>query len=93
MNRQESAEALALRALTWLMAQPEELGAFLAASGAATDDLAALAQSAAFLGAVLDFLLEQDARVIAFCDSEGLAYTAPMAARMALPGGQQTHWT
>jgi hypothetical protein len=93
MNRQESAETLALKVLTWLVTQPEELGAFMAASGASVGDLATLAGNAGFLGALLDFLLEQDARVIAFCDSEGIAYDAPMAARMALPGGQQTHWT
>ena len=48
---------------------------------------------AAFLGAVLDFLLEADRRVIAFCDSAALPYTAPMQARAALPGGREWHWT
>ena len=34
MNRQETAETVALQALSWLLGQPEELGGFLAASGA-----------------------------------------------------------
>ncbi len=93
MNRQESAESLALQALTWLLGQPEVIGAFLNASGAAQGDLAALAREPVFLGAVLDFLTEDDARVMAFCDQAGLPYTAPMQARLSLPGAQHTHWT
>ena len=93
MNRQESAESLALQALTWLLGQQDLMGAFLNASGAAQDDLPALAGQPVFLGAVLDFLTEDDARVMAFCDFAGLLYTAPMQARLALPGAQHTHWT
>jgi hypothetical protein len=93
MNQQESAETLAIQALTWLVSQPEDLGAFLAASGASGAELGQLAAEPAFLGAVLDFLLEADSRVIAFCDSAALPYTAPMQARAALPGGREWHWT
>jgi len=93
MNRQESAETLALQALTWLLGQQDVIGAFLNASGAAQGDLAALAREPVFLGAVLDFLTEDDARVMAFCDQAGLPYTAPMRARLSLPGAQHTHWT
>ncbi|MFN3577225.1 MAG: DUF3572 family protein [Tabrizicola sp.] len=46
-----------------------------------------------FLGAVLDFLLQDDAWVVAFCDGHGHPYGAPQAARLALPGGAETHWT
>lgn len=93
MSRQELAETLALKALTWLVAQPDEMAVFLNASGISGDDLASLAVNPGFLGGLLDFVLEQDARVIAFCDSEGLDYTAPSEARAALPGGQRWHWT
>ena len=93
MNRQESAESMALQALTWLLGQPDVIGAFLNASGASQGDLAALATEPVFLGAVLDFLTEDDARVMAFCDQAGLPYAAPMQARLSLPGAQHTHWT
>lgn len=93
MAGQESAEILALQVLGWLAAQPEEMARFLSASGLGIGDLPALVQTPAFLAALLDHLLEQDARVIAFCDSAGLPYGAPMAARAALPGGQAVHWT
>ena len=93
MNRQESAESLALQALSWLLSQQDVMGAFLYATGAAQGDLAALAAEPVFLGAVLDFLTEDDSRVMAFCDQAGLPYSAPMQARLALPGAQHTHWT
>lgn len=93
MNRQESAETLALQALSWILNHQELTDAFLNASGAAQSDLAVLAREPVFLGAVLDFLTEDDARVMAFCDQAGLPYTAPLQARHALPGAQHTHWT
>ena len=46
-----------------------------------------------FQGAILDFLMMDDAWVIAFCDQHALLYTAPQAARAALPGGAPIHWT
>jgi hypothetical protein len=93
MNRRESAETLALQAFAWLLAQDDLVGIFLNATGAAQGDLAKLAQDPVFLGAVLDFLLEDDARVIGFCDSAALPYTAVMQARMGLPGGDLPNWT
>lgn len=89
----DAAETLALRALGWLAADGELLGRFLGASGAAPADLASEASDPRFLGAVLDFLLTEDALVIAFCDAAGYPYLAPLEARAALPGGDLPHWT
>lgn len=91
--RQEPAETLALRALAWLLADDELLGRFLSQSGAAPGDLAQGAADPRFLGAVLDFLLTEDALVTGFCDAAGYDYAAPMRARAALPGGDVPHWT
>lgn len=91
--KQDSAETLALQALGWLAADPEMLQGFLAMTGASPADIAGLAGEASFLGAVLDYLLAEDARVIAFCDAEGLPYTAPLEARQILAGGAAWHWT
>ncbi len=93
MNRRESAETLALQGFAWLLAQDDLVGLFLNATGAGQGELAALAGDPVFLGAVLDFLLEDDARVIGFCDAAGLPYTAVMQARAALPGGELPNWT
>jgi hypothetical protein len=91
--QQESAQILALQALAWLVADDELLSAFLDATGAGMSDLRARAGDADFQGAILDFLMMDDQRVIAFCDQHALPYTAPQAARAALPGGAPVHWT
>ncbi|MFN3824171.1 MAG: DUF3572 domain-containing protein [Pseudorhodobacter sp.] len=93
MSRQETAETLALEALAWIAAQDDLLGTFLGATGAAMSDLARDARDPLFLGAVLDFLLMDDAWIIGFCDATGHARTAPAEARAHLPGGAQMHWT
>ena len=93
MGERESAETLALMVLGWLIGDEELLPVFLGATGAGESDLRDRAGDPEFLGSVLDFLLMDDAWVVRFCDTQGLAYDAPMRARAALPGGAQVHWT
>ncbi len=92
-NEQSSAEALALRAISWLFEDVDRSQGFLAATGAIPADLATQAAEPAFLAAVLDYLLSEDGLVTGFCDAAGLPYTAPMKARAHLPGFSQMHWT
>jgi hypothetical protein len=82
-----------VQALGWLAGNDELLPVFLGSTGASLDDLRAGAGDPAFLGSVLDFVMMDDAWVVAFCDAAGIAYTVPMQARAALPGGAVTHWT
>lgn len=89
----ETAQVLALQALAWIAAEDEVFPQFLAATGADLADLRARAAETEFQGAVLDFLLQDDAWVVAFCDGHGHPYSAPQAARLALPGGSEMHWT
>lgn len=89
----DAAQTLALQALTWLVGNDEILPLFMGASGASGDDLRARAGEPEFLGAVLDFLMMDDAWIMAFCDDAGIGYDLPMQARQALPGGAQMHWT
>jgi hypothetical protein len=93
MNRQESAETTALLALGWLAGNEELMPGFMNASGVSVADLARDATKPAFLASVLDYLMMEDAWVMAFCDANGLPYEAPMQARQGLPGGAQYHWT
>lgn len=88
-----AAETVGLQALAWLAAHEELLPVFMGASGASLSDLRSGAADLAFLGSVLDFLLMDDAWIVAFCDAEGLRYEAPMRARAALPGGAEVNWT
>jgi Protein of unknown function (DUF3572) len=91
--QQDAAQILALQALGWLATQDELFPAFLTASGAGLAEVQARASDPDFLGAVLDFLLMDDAWVVAFCDAQGHPYTAPQTARAALPGGAVMNWT
>ncbi|SFS41060.1 Protein of unknown function [Sulfitobacter marinus] len=93
MGKQEAAEALGLQALAWLVANDDLLPVFMDASGVGADDLRAQASDPALLGAVLDFLMMDDAWVIAFCDTIGAQYETLMQSRQALPGGEQVNWT
>lgn len=89
----EQAEGIAIRALGWLAGNEDLCPVFLASSGAAAEDLRALARDPAFLASVLEFVTMDDAWVVAFCDAQGLTYDAPLRARHALPGAEQVHWT
>jgi hypothetical protein len=89
----DAAETVGLKALAWLAANEDLLPVFMGATGAAEDDLRAGAEDPAFLGAVLDFVLMDDAWVMAFCADSGLDTETPQRARAVLPGGAQVHWT
>ena len=90
---QDAAETLALKALAWLVGNEDLFPVFMGATGADRDAVREQAGDPAFLASVLDFLLMDDAWIIAFCDNQAIAYEDPMQARAALPGGAQVHWT
>ena len=92
-NRQDSAEILALQALEWLAGQEDLLNTFLGGSGLSAADLGRIGGDPVLMAAVLDFLLDDEAHLLSFCADMGIAPTAPMAARVHLPGGDAPHWT
>lgn len=89
----DSAESFALQALAWLVGNDDLLPVFLGSTGASEQDLKERASDPVFLGAVLDFLMMDDAWVVAFCGEINASYDSPMMARVALPGGEQVNWT
>jgi hypothetical protein len=89
----EVAQTLALQALGWIASEDTVFPLFLTATGASPADLRKRATELDFLAAVLDFLLQDDRWVVAFCDAAGQPYTAPQSARAALPGGAVPDWT
>lgn len=91
--KRDQAEVVALQALGWLIGRDDRMAAFLSWSGAGPEALAAGARDPAFLGCVLDYVLQSDDQVIDFCDATGLPYGLPAQARAALPGGDLPHWT
>lgn len=92
MTRDE-AELLAIRALGHIAADDDLLGDFLSLSGLAPDELRARMAEPEFLGGILDFLLADEARLLAFCEAEEIRPQLPAAARRALPGGEEVHWS
>lgn len=89
----ETAQIIALQALTWLVGNEELCPVFLGATGGAVDDLRDRAGEAEFQAAVLDFITMDDSWVMEFCDSIDLAYDQPMRARQSLPGAELMNWT
>jgi len=89
----ETAQTIALQALGHIAADEDLLGGFMAHSGLEIDELKTLATEPAFLGGVLDFLLSDEASLIAFCKTADIEPELPKLARMSLPGGEEIHWT
>lgn len=71
-NGREQAEALAIQALLHLVGDPESLGQFLAETGLSPDTIREAASDPAFLLAVLDFMLADESRLMAFAAHDGL---------------------
>lgn len=90
---QGEAETLAAQALGWMAGDADLLGRFLALSGAAAADLRPRAAEPEFLGFVLDFLLADEAALIAFAAAKGVRPEQVARARASLPGGVLPNWT
>ena len=83
-NPREVAEIVAIQALSFVAADPERLGAFLAESGIGPETLRKAASDPHFLASVLDFVMRDDATVKAFASASQLHPTNIAAAHQAL---------
>lgn len=81
-----SAEVTALRALAWVVGDQDRAQRFLALTGCDADTLRLRAGEAEVLGAVLDFLLDDERSLLAFADAADLPAQSVALARVALPG-------
>ena len=88
-NPREVAEIVAVQALSFIAADPERLGLFLAESGLGPETLRTAAANPQFLAHVLDFVLRDDATVKAFAAKSELHPTNMAAAREVLG---DPHW-
>jgi Protein of unknown function (DUF3572) len=86
---QDAAEALAVQALTFIAADGERLGRFLALTGIGPAEIRAAAQEPGFLAGVLDHLASDDALLAAFAAEAGFD-PADIGRALAMLGGG--HW-
>lgn len=89
----DRALVIALDALGHLAREEGLLRRFCHESGVDAASLRSLAGDAGFLGGVLDFMLADEMRLLAFCTAEGIAPEEPARARRALPGGDHGEGT
>jgi hypothetical protein len=82
----ENAETIALQALAWLAREEDHLARFMGLAGLSVDELRARASEPAFLGGVLDFVLENEALLVAFAEAAELKPEAVARVRRQLPG-------
>jgi hypothetical protein len=80
----ETAEIVAIQALSFIAGDAERLGRFLAETGIGPETLRSAAQDPAFLVGVLEFLLRDEALIEAFSASSHLEPKIVSNAREAL---------
>ena len=85
--RRAAAEALAVEALSFLAAEPERLGRFLALTGIGPDEIRDAAAAPHFLAGVLDHIVGDERLLIEFATQASLKPEAVMRAATALGGG------
>jgi hypothetical protein len=87
-RKRDEAEMLAVEALAFIAAEPERLGAFLAATGLEAERIRAAARAPGFLAGVLEHMLGDESLLLAFAASAGIDPGAIAPACAAL-GGQK----
>jgi hypothetical protein len=83
-----NAEALAAQAFAFLAAEPERIGRFLSLTGLTPERVRGVAGDPAFLPSVLDYLLSDEALLLAFAAESGIEADAVPRARIALDRGK-----
>lgn len=81
---EEDAEGIAITAISFLARNPEEFSRFLALSGVDLASLRQYAGDSAFLGGLLDFLLQDEALLLVFAEESGIDPSTIGAARRRL---------
>ncbi len=90
---QDGAEALALQALAYIIAESTLCGRFLDLTGMNPADVRASVSDTAFLGAVLEFLLAHEPSLLEFCTASDIDPQLPARARVLLMGNAAPDWS
>lgn len=89
----DRAEIIALQALGFLAGDEQALAGFLRLTGLDLPDIRAAAANTELLAGVLDYLLQDEAMLLAFCEAAAIRPEEPARARAYLPGGDIPHYT
>ena len=90
-QKQENAEALAIRALGFVAADPELLPRFLAISGIEAQSIRQAAREPGFLAGVLQFILAHEPTLMRFSEETDIPPQQVSSALRALPFGDDNH--
>ena len=90
-QKHENAEALAIRALGFVAADPELLPRFLAISGIEAQSIRQAAQEPGFLAGVLQFILAHEPTLMRFSEETDIPPQQVSSALRALPFGDDNH--
>ena len=85
----ETAENLAIQALSFLAGDPDRLAGFLNTTGIATEDIRAAAREPRFLAGVLEHMLGNEGLLVAFAADAGIDPAEVARASNALGGSGQ----
>ena len=88
----EAAEALAIEGLTFLAADPERLGRFMALCGLSPENLRAAAGDPGFLAGVLAHLAQDEALLLSFAETAGCDPRHILLARDCLDPPAEEAW-
>ena len=90
-SMQDESEALAVRALGFIAADPELLPRFLAITGIDASAIRRAAAEPGFLAGVLQFILAHEPTLMRFAEETGTPPAAVGQALRALPAGDDSH--
>jgi len=87
----ESAQALAIRALSFIASDQDLLARFLAITGIEAASIREAAREPGFLAGVLQFIAAHEPTVLRFCEETATPPGSISAALRALPFGEDQH--
>jgi hypothetical protein len=90
-NASADPQETAIAVLSWLAAQPDMLGRFLSLSGMRADQLREAAAKPGFFAALIEFLMNHEPSLMAFCSETGTRPEAVVAAARAF-GADSSAW-
>lgn len=91
--QQAEAQGLAGRVMDWMLDNPDQLGAFMAATGLGPADLRAGLGTPGLDLALIDHLMGDEGLLTRVCADLGLPPDHPARAQAALGGGPGPNWT